>query len=829
MANEFRVVNGLALDFLPATGGGTDAFLMRNSTTGLVTQTSSVPASRVSAGGNLTEATSSVLTITGGSASLLSNASIQVKQATTSQSGYLSSTDWNTFNNKLSSSLAAGFIFIGNGTAQAVNTSTLGDIAGTVGGGLAIKSSVISNTHILSNAAIARSKLASGTAYRILANNSLGVMGENAGLTASRLIGSDGNGQLVSLTTTMTQGNFLSTLTSNVQSQLNNNILGIPASALAKNPTITEDGFALTWDFANGEWNLTDPIITGLPAGGTTNQFLYKVSGSPYDSDWKTLTIADVSDITPSAADINVLLGTNGLGLTTTHLEYTIGLLSNAQTQLNNKISTAIGAGSLIYGNGSGTAISLSAGTPGQVLTMIGGFPLWQTPGSGGTVTSVQVAGGSTGLTFSGGPITTTGTITMAGTLDADNGGTGFSVFSVGDMLYANTTTTLTKLVATTNGYVLTLAAGVPTWAVSSAGVSDGNYGDIVVSGTGTVFTVSASLNKAWTGTHSFLDNNLSILDNVDPTKILKFQASAIAGGTTRTLTAPDVSGTIALLGGSGNGAALTKSDDTNVTLTLGGGPTTALLTAASIAVGWSGTLSVVRGGIGLSTVTQGDILYSDATDNIVALPKNTSATRYLSNSGSSNNPEWSQVDLSNGVTGNLDVSHLNSGTLASATTFWCGDGTWKIVESADNTAYGSSWDGVTTIAPSKNAVYDKIESVISSVGTGPAKFDGQGGIVLVGTKTYIRAKSGGTISAWSIIAAGTSPNLTLEIKKIATGTALPSSSIVASDPPDLTTGNAVKSTSLSGWTTSFAADDIFEISVLTNTGATYITFDLYS
>lgn len=51
--------------------------------------------------GNLTEATSSVLTITGGTGSVIgSGTSIQVNQATTSVSGYLSSTDWTTFNNK---------------------------------------------------------------------------------------------------------------------------------------------------------------------------------------------------------------------------------------------------------------------------------------------------------------------------------------------------------------------------------------------------------------------------------------------------------------------------------------------------------------------------------------------------------------------------------------------------------------------------------------------------------------------------------------------------------------------------------------------------------
>ena len=50
----------------------------------------------------LTEATSSVLTITGGTNAVLNATSIEVKQATTIQSGYVSSTDWNIFNNKIS-------------------------------------------------------------------------------------------------------------------------------------------------------------------------------------------------------------------------------------------------------------------------------------------------------------------------------------------------------------------------------------------------------------------------------------------------------------------------------------------------------------------------------------------------------------------------------------------------------------------------------------------------------------------------------------------------------------------------------------------------------
>jgi hypothetical protein len=50
--------------------------------------------------------------------------------------------------------------------------------------------------------------------------------------------------------------------------------------------------------------------------------------------------------------------------------------------------------------------------------------------GGSGTVTSINVSGGTTGLTTSGGPVTTSGTITLAGTLDVDNGGTGATTAS---------------------------------------------------------------------------------------------------------------------------------------------------------------------------------------------------------------------------------------------------------------------------------------------------------------------------------------------------------------------------------------------------------------
>jgi hypothetical protein len=60
--------------------------------------------------------------------------------------------------------------------------------------------------------------------------------------------------------------------------------------------------------------------------------------------------------------------------------------------------------------------------------------------------------------------------------------------------------------------------------------------------------------------------------------------------------------------------AALTKTDDTNVTLTLGGSASTALLNAASLTLGWTGQLSVSRGGTGLSTLAANYIPYGNGT-----------------------------------------------------------------------------------------------------------------------------------------------------------------------------------------------------------------------
>jgi len=61
--------------------------------------------------------------------------------------------------------------------------------------------------------------------------------------------------------------------------------------------------------------------------------------------------------------------------------------------------------------------------------------------------------------------------------------------------------------------------------------------------------------------------------------------------------------------------AALTSVSDTNVTITLGGTPATALLQASSITMGWSGLLSIARGGTNNSVLgANGTLAQSDGT-----------------------------------------------------------------------------------------------------------------------------------------------------------------------------------------------------------------------
>jgi hypothetical protein len=74
----------------------------------------------------------------------------------------------------------------------------------------------------------------------------------------------------------------------------------------------------------------------------------------------------------------------------------------------------------------------------------------------------------------------------------------------------------------------------------------------------------------------------------------------------------------------------------------------------------------VAATGSSVPTTAQGDTLYASAANTLTALAKNTNATRYLSNTGASNNPAWAQVSLTQGVSGDLPLTNLAQASGAS-------------------------------------------------------------------------------------------------------------------------------------------------------------------
>ncbi len=100
-----------------------------------------------------------------------------------------------------------------------------------------------------------------------------------------------------------------------------------------------------------------------------------------------------------------------------------------------------------------------------------------------------------------------------------------------------------------------------------------------------------------------------------------------------------------------------------------------------------SGTLATTSGA-SIPGVVQGDLLYGSAVNTLSALAKNTSATRYLSNTGTTNNPAWTQIDLTNGVANTLGVTNggtgLNSALTASRAVVSDGSG---LISAATTTA----------------------------------------------------------------------------------------------------------------------------------------------
>ena len=414
------------------------------------------------------------------------------------------------------------------------------------------------------------------------------------------------------------------------------------------------------------------PAWARLPGNiTTTRKFLRQIGTGDVSAapEWDTLQASDIPDIsatyvpyTGATADVNlgvrnfITTGTLGAGIITGISPLTI--VGSASVGAEVRLREGIGNGT--------NYIAFKA------PDALGGNYTYQWPATYGTPGYFLQTDGAGGLVFA-----------------SPAGGFADPMSAAGDLIYRDTTNATTRLAVGTEGKILTATnvggTIVPQWAAAPAGLSiggdDSPVGQIQYRSSGNfaandyfyfdpgsnyeLYIIGAkagakrlylrntndgtgSSNGINIGNDSAADQlslyiNSSTYSSYGGYSYLWSKANAPMIFAVNNAEVMRLSGTYVNIVGltasqvvftnanknlvSSAPAALTKVNDTNVTLTLGGTPATSLLQAASLTLGWTGYLAEARGGLG-----------SDISGISTGLLKKTGANTYTSISDFSSN-----------------------------------------------------------------------------------------------------------------------------------------------------------------------------------------------